>query len=359
MATTYYNEKNSTKNDYRYNAIPRVVFSWRAWCLSHMFTQLHHHEISWFGRVILKDDQENPGKKVVYVDDVWLFEQECGPGETEISGADLGKFITTAPPEDMNRIRFWGHSHVNMGVFWSGTDDNAMNQLRGGGINVFVVFNKKGLYRARVDVCDGISNFWVDNIDVEFETPELPSKIDTYVAEYVERFKLDDETVRMLLSNFTRREGNNLTQELKVTDFATISPDLLEYAKTEIAAKVRARSYATKYYGGSTQRYQSASIHSTDRRIDKVVVLYTGAPITLVEKAFGPIADVGEYNRADIADALVYLDKFGLYSLNEYEVEMLNAYFGSVGRKLLPAPYNSDSYSKRRTNNRKKGDVLF
>jgi hypothetical protein len=54
---------------------------------------------------------------------------------------------------------YWGHSHVNMGVFWSGQDEECIESFlnfTGTGVLASVVYNKKGEWKARVDVGVGI-----------------------------------------------------------------------------------------------------------------------------------------------------------------------------------------------------------
>lgn len=55
--------------------------------------------------------------------------------------------------EDLSKIKFEWHSHVNMGVFWSGTDDECCKTLVNGSKTFFLFFvvNKKGELLARAD----------------------------------------------------------------------------------------------------------------------------------------------------------------------------------------------------------------
>lgn len=45
--------------------------------------------------------------------------------------------------DDEGMFNFWWHSHVNMGVFWSGTDMDTIRQIGSQGFVVATVFNKK------------------------------------------------------------------------------------------------------------------------------------------------------------------------------------------------------------------------
>lgn len=233
MATT----TTTTSPNHTVSKSPRVVFSALAWMKSWAFVELHHQEISWMGRILIKEDDRG---KYLYIEDVFLLKQECGPAETTIDATALGELITTLPPEDMNRIRFWGHSHVNMSTYWSGTDLEAMRQLRTGGINVYTVFNKKGDHLTRVDVCDGILDYYVDNVkDVSYEQPTMAAIVEEHVDAYVERFGFDANDVQALLLNFVRVSGLQRPQAKALQ----IDDALIAWAKQEIADKVKTKTY--------------------------------------------------------------------------------------------------------------------
>lgn len=94
-------------------------------------------EISGFGTTIY-----DATKKEFTVLDVFLIEQTVGMAHTDIDPAGLGKLMykTRAMEGSLN---FWWHSHVNMDVFWSGTDKATIMSLGGNGWIVASVFNKK------------------------------------------------------------------------------------------------------------------------------------------------------------------------------------------------------------------------
>ena len=55
-------------------------------------------------------------------------------------------------------LKCWWHSHVDMGVFWSGTDDHQArrNAENNGDWGLSIVVNKRGEYRCRVDFVDPV-----------------------------------------------------------------------------------------------------------------------------------------------------------------------------------------------------------
>jgi hypothetical protein len=72
---------------------------------------------------------------------VLLTQQNTGTS-TDIDAAAVGKamFEMRDQPGELN---WWWHSHVNMGVFWSGTDLDTIREIGDKGFVVATVFNKK------------------------------------------------------------------------------------------------------------------------------------------------------------------------------------------------------------------------
>jgi len=89
-----------------------------------------------------------------YVDQVYLLDQEVSASETELDEEAVIKLMASLPPAKQEKLRFWWHSHVNMGVFWSSVDHACMQKLRSTVTDflVSIVYNKKGEQKARVDV---------------------------------------------------------------------------------------------------------------------------------------------------------------------------------------------------------------
>lgn len=103
-----------------------------------------------------KDSQECSGMGItrvvgdtIYVDDVKMLEQRNGAAHTDINEDAVTKLMYEWRDRE-GEINFWWHSHVNMGVFWSGTDEATIKQLAQHGMCVASVFNKKGEIRTAV-----------------------------------------------------------------------------------------------------------------------------------------------------------------------------------------------------------------
>lgn len=109
-------------------------------------------EIGWLGTAY-RDERE------IYLEDVYLFEQEVHATTTEITPEGLSSFAEQLLMEEngmeiWNNLKMWGHSHVNMGVSPSGQDDSQMETFKQGGHDWFIrlIANKKG--ELKVDLYD-------------------------------------------------------------------------------------------------------------------------------------------------------------------------------------------------------------
>ena len=123
-------------------------------------------EVSWFG--LLKFDKKN---SEFVVTKIFLLPQENSSTSTEMNGAAIADLLydTRKEPGD---LRWWGHSHVNMDVFWSGTDIATMKNLSTGGWFLSTVFNKKREMKTALtqDIPNGI--------------PVLIDDIETHIWDY-------------------------------------------------------------------------------------------------------------------------------------------------------------------------------
>lgn len=104
-------------------------------------------EVSGLGDAWL--DLEN---KTIDITSAFMLDQECTAADTELDGDAVSRAMFEAHQDEVKGIRrnikFWWHSHVNMDVFWSGTDTTTMAELSEHGWFCHIVFNKKREMRA-------------------------------------------------------------------------------------------------------------------------------------------------------------------------------------------------------------------
>lgn len=126
------------------------------------------YEVAWLGSVIKEGN-------TYIIDDVMIARQVADGSTCEITeqGNDelMLKMIQNGEDEKLNRVKVWGHSHVNMGVFASGQDKKELEAFGdtklpdGGYMDYFIriIGNKKG--DMSVSVADYDKGIVVCNVD--------------------------------------------------------------------------------------------------------------------------------------------------------------------------------------------------
>ena len=122
-------------------------------------------EISGLGRIKRLAD----GSMMVHK--IYLLEQENGPASTDIDEEAMSKLLFESRMDEGD-LNFWWHSHVNMGVFWSGTDMATIKQFGKNGYLLSTVFNKKG--ESRTSYMQGASGFLPEIFIDEIPAAVLP-----------------------------------------------------------------------------------------------------------------------------------------------------------------------------------------
>jgi hypothetical protein len=111
------------------------------------YVDLVNQEVGWLGTV----EELESGDYLI--EDVFLFDQQVSSVTTEISEDGLAEFATKMLQrpdgmEIMNKLRFWGHSHVDMPTGPSGQDNEQMEVFADCGHDFFI----RGIYNKRGDV---------------------------------------------------------------------------------------------------------------------------------------------------------------------------------------------------------------
>lgn len=142
------------------------------------------------------------------VKEAFILDQECSGADTELDPEAISKLMTSIIKDgkDPGKLKFWWHSHVKMGVFWSGTDDTCAETLSTEYAFSLVV-NKDKERRTRLDLYN-------------------PFRI---TVDHVKLIELSEEDA-----------------------------DLREKCKEDVKDKVRSRSYGYHYSGR----------HHDNRRVD-------------------------------------------------------------------------------------------
>lgn len=122
-------------------------------------------EIGWHG--LITRDEADPN--VFHVEDVILYPQTVTSVTVETDDAKYGNWVIELPNEHFDKLRFHGHSHVNMGVTPSGTDltyySSLIRQFKDG-FYVFMIINKKMAIFCQVYDFDNNSMYETDEVEV-------------------------------------------------------------------------------------------------------------------------------------------------------------------------------------------------
>lgn len=118
--------------------IPRLVYEKVMY-----WVRTADHEVSGFGKCTWY-----PDTKVLYVHDAELLDYGSA-AETEIDAESVSDYIHSTI-KDPGDVRWWWHSHVDMQVFWSGTDKKNIEEFARHGWLAATVFNKRAEMRSAI-----------------------------------------------------------------------------------------------------------------------------------------------------------------------------------------------------------------
>ena len=139
------------------NNIPNIYITASAQRLMEQLVANCDDEIGWLA--LSKKDGEND--YLIY--DIEICEQECGATHTDLMEGGLqeiaNRYINNGRIDEMNNVRVWCHSHVNMEVSPSGQDEQTFEQYYKDCDDYFIriIMNKKGKWNTSiVDIENGI-----------------------------------------------------------------------------------------------------------------------------------------------------------------------------------------------------------
>ena len=148
-----------------------------------IYCDLSEGEIGWLGFV------EDLGSNGFLIKDVALLKQEVHSTTTEITPEGLLEFWSKTLPEEQQKIKLWGHSHVNMSPSPSGQDNDQMEYFKDGNPwFIRLITNKKREYH--IDIYDYENGIQVhmdqsDLITYNPKATELKKSIEEEIKEKV------------------------------------------------------------------------------------------------------------------------------------------------------------------------------
>ena len=172
----------SRKIDYGKNDSRKVdvVFTPEAYFKMLSLVQNFSTEVAWNGTV------ERCSNNTFLINDILVYPQTVTGATVNTDQEKFQTWMNELDDDTINSLRFHGHSHVNMGAYFSGTDDGdhashiaAFN--RPDQFFIFMVINKKLEFKVRV--FDMASNTLFEDDSVEVRIAGVDFSDDTFIKE--------------------------------------------------------------------------------------------------------------------------------------------------------------------------------
>jgi hypothetical protein len=138
-------------------------------------------EVSGLGKIQVAENGD------LIVTSAILVEQQNTAASTDLDPGAVAKAMFELK-DTPGELRFWWHSHVNMAVFWSGTDTATMQTLGAHGWFLSTVFNKKREMRSAIFQQKPFRLF-VDNLNTQIEVISPAYDVNTWDSEFQEKCK--------------------------------------------------------------------------------------------------------------------------------------------------------------------------
>jgi hypothetical protein len=142
--------------------VPKVIFSAKVLAIMKYIVDNVNDEVGWLGAVEMIEGS-------YWVTDIYLPKQEVNGATCELAPDGMHELydwmLKSGHEAKTEKIHFWGHSHVNMGVVPSGQDlEQSMEKLRdfGGTFFIRAICNKGG--QMSVAFYDGTNKRLIENI---------------------------------------------------------------------------------------------------------------------------------------------------------------------------------------------------
>ena len=200
----------STKKEIEEKVVPLIATDFKVMINYEVYRKVYHwihksdFEVSGFGNV--EWDKE---RKIFRVTDAILLKQENTAASSEIDPTALSKAVYEMRDKP-NGLKWWWHSHVDMGVFWSADDMTVIRELGQQGWLLSTVFNKKSehlsAFYETVEVMGNRHEIFENKIDTKISFPANTNEAVEWDKEYDDKVTEYKYTTTNYESNYSRKE---------------------------------------------------------------------------------------------------------------------------------------------------------
>lgn len=153
-----------------------------AWRKMQKLVESFSTEVAWHGVAYRGEDET---KNEYYITDILVYPQTVTGATVNTDQEKYEMWLMEHTDDVFNNIRMQGHSHVNMGVTPSGTDEahqsKILEQLEDDMFYIFLIWNKRGDKTVRI--YDFKKNILFETADVSVEVLDDGSGIDEFLKD--------------------------------------------------------------------------------------------------------------------------------------------------------------------------------
>lgn len=172
-------------------------------------------EIGWFGTVTKAPNLE----ETYVIDDILVYPQTVTGATCEQDEDRMFEFEMSLTTDQVNRKRFQGHSHVNMGVTPSGVDENFYTDLLTQVNDYFIILvtNKRNDYHVRF--YDKANNLMYKDVPIHLllnngdEVNNWYTEEANKLTEHQARFPVNSNATGSMLTSSSRYKPNTIIED--------------------------------------------------------------------------------------------------------------------------------------------------
>lgn len=174
------------------NSKPRVIFTPEAFAKMVLLIMSSAGEIGWHG--VVEEEAENVWK----ITDVLVYPQTVSPATVDTDPQEYAEWLYGLPDEQFTGLKAHFHSHVNMPVYPSGTDnrdkEKIIEQFKEDvdQFYIFMIWNKRLEFSADIFVTKTMTRYGAKDISLEIDGL---GEVNDWIAKATENVKERKEVV--------------------------------------------------------------------------------------------------------------------------------------------------------------------